>query len=234
MDNETLKEQQENTENIENIEAAEAADNIEAVSGEEETSSGDMKAAMRGIASIPAAVEAILFASGDSVDVQRIIETLDISEEEAEAAIAVLDRRYKKKDSGIELLHLENSLQLVTKRDYYDILKILVKTNKQQTLSETALETLSIIAYKQPVTRVEIEKIRGVSCAHQIDKLLEYDLIKEISRLEAPGRPMLFGTTEQFLRSFGVSSIEELPRMNPDKMADFMAEAEKEIETVPV
>lgn len=184
--------------------------------------------------SLPAQIEAILFTMGDSLELARIAETLEKSEEEISEAVKILEKRYKKNDSGIELLRLENSVQLVTKREHYDILKTLVKTNRQQPLTETILETLSIIAYKQPVTRVEIEKIRGVSCAHQIDKLLEYDLIKELGRLDGPGRPLLFGTTEQFLRSFGVGSIEELPRMNPDKMADFVAEAEQEINSVPV
>lgn len=185
-------------------------------------------------AMLPAQIEAILFTMGDSIEISRIAETLGKKEDDILEGIKVLERRYRKKESGIELLKLENSLQLVTKREHYDILKTLVKTNRQQPLTETILETLSIIAYKQPVTRVEIEKIRGVSCAHQIDKLLEYDLIKELGRLDGPGRPLLFGTTEQFLRSFGVGSIEELPRMNPDKMADFVAEAEKEINSVPV
>ena len=95
----------------------------------------------------------------------------------------------------------------------YEYLIKIAKTPRKMTLTDTVLETLSIIAYKQPVTRLEIERVRGVSCDHAINKLLEYDLITELGRLDAPGRPLLFGTTEQFLRCFGVKSLEELPEL---------------------
>ena len=111
---------------------------------------------------------------------------------------------------------------------YEHLIKI-AKTPRKITLTETVLETLSIVAYKQPVTRVEIERIRGVSCDHAINKLMEYDLICELGRLDAPGRPLLFGTTEQFLRCFGVSSIEELPQINPMQMEEFKQQAEAEV-----
>ena len=92
------------------------------------------------------------------------------------------------------------------------------------------MQTLSIIAYKQPITRIELEKIRGVKCDHAVNKLIEFNLVKEVGRLDAPGRPLLFGTTEEFLRRFGVSSLEELPEVNPVKMEDVKEEAEEEIE----
>ena len=98
------------------------------------------------------------------------------------------------------------------------------------TLTDAVLETLSIIAYKQPVTRIEIERVRGVSCDHAINKLLEYDLIMELGRLDAPGRPLLFGTTEQFLRCFGVGSLEDLPSLNPIQMEEFKQQAEAEVQ----
>ena len=97
-------------------------------------------------------------------------------------------------------------------------------------LSDIVLETLSIIAYKQPVTKMEIENIRGVSCEHAVNRLLDFELITEVGRKDAPGRPILFGTTEQFLRSFGVKSLTELPELNPDRMAQFREEAEKEVQ----
>ena len=106
----------------------------------------------------------------------------------------------------------------------------IAKTPRKMTLSDTLMETLSIIAYKQPVTRVEIERIRGVSCDHAINKLLEYDLICELGRLDAPGRPLLFGTTEQFLRCFGVESIGDLPQINPVQMEEFKLQAEAEVQ----
>ena len=97
-------------------------------------------------------------------------------------------------------------------------------------LTDVMLETLSIIAYKQPVTKAEIEKIRGVKCDHAINKLVEYDLVRELGRLDAPGRPILFGTTEEFLRTFGVQGLDELPVLDPVQMEDFKAEAEEEIQ----
>ena len=103
------------------------------------------------------------------------------------------------------------------------------KQPKKLVLTDVLLETLSIIAYKQPVTKAEIEKIRGVSCDHAVSKLVEYNLVSELGRLDAPGRPMLFGTTEEFLRSFGIHSLEELPEMSPVQMEEFKQEAEEEV-----
>jgi len=180
------------------------------------------------------ALEAVLFSTGNSISIEKIAECIDISEAEAEELLDILTDRYASDDYGITIVRLENSVQLATKREYYNVLKRLVRAPRRQVLSETVLETLSIIAYKQPVTRVEVEKIRGVSCAHQINKLLEYDLIRELGHLDAPGQPLLFGTTEQFLRSFDVSSIEDLPQASPERIADFQAEAEKEVQEIKV
>ena len=99
---------------------------------------------------------------------------------------------------------------------------------KKHVLTDVLLETLSIIAYKQPVTRAEIEKIRGVSCSHAVNRLVEYNLAKEVGRLDAPGHPILFGTTDDFLRSFGISSMDDLPDISPDKIEDFRRQAEEE------
>ena len=96
-------------------------------------------------------------------------------------------------------------------------------------LTDVLLETLSIIAYKQPITRLEVEKIRGVSCAHAINKLVEYNLVCELGRLDAPGRPLLFGTTEEFLRNFGIQSIEELPSLRQEQLEEFRQQAEEEM-----
>lgn len=180
------------------------------------------------------ALEAVLFSTGDSISIGKLAECLDISEAETEDILEVLADRYASDDYGITIVRLEDSVQLATKREYYNVLKKLVRAPRRQVLSETVLETLSIIAYKQPVTRVEVEKIRGVSCSHQINKLLEYDLIRELGHLDAPGQPLLFGTTEQFLRSFDVSSIEDLPQASPERIADFQAEAEKEVQEIKV
>ena len=108
----------------------------------------------------------------------------------------------------------------------YEYLVKIAKQPKKHVLTDVLLETLSIIAYKQPITKAEIEKIRGVSCDHAVNKLVEYNLVCELGRLDAPGRPLLFGTTEEFLRSFGVQSIDELPVLSPVQVEEFKAEAE--------
>lgn len=119
---------------------------------------------------------------------------------------------------------------MCTKQEFYEQLIKVASQPKKYTLTDVLLETLSIVAYKQPITKMEIEKIRGVSCEHAMNKLVEYGFIKELGRLDAPGRPMLFGTTEQFLRSFGVQSIDELPVISDDLVEKFKDEAEMEIE----
>ena len=119
---------------------------------------------------------------------------------------------------------------MCSKKEYYECLIRLAMHPKKPALTDVMLETLSIIAYKQPVTKAEIEKIRGVKCDHAINKLVEYELVKELGRLDAPGRPILFGTTEEFLRCFGVHGLEELPSVDPVRLEDFKAEAEEEIQ----
>ena len=126
-------------------------------------------------------------------------------------------------------MKLEQSVQLCTKNEYYDVLTKVVNMPKKHSLTDSLMETLSIVAYKQPVTRQEIEAIRGVSCVHAINKLVEYNLITEVGRLDAVGRPILFGTTEDFLRCFGVTSMDDLPIITPDKIEDFRQEAMEEV-----
>ena len=138
--------------------------------------------------------------------------------------------RYQEEERGIQIIELENSFQLCTKKEYYDSLIRIAAQPKKPTLTDVMLETLSIIAYKQPVTKAEIEKIRGVKCDHAINKLMDYDLVRELGRLDAPGRPILLGTTEEFLRCFGVHGLEDLPEMDPVQLEDFKAEAEEEIQ----
>ena len=112
----------------------------------------------------------------------------------------------------------------------YEYLIRIAKQPKQRVLTDVLLETLSIIAYKQPITKIEIEKIRGVKSDHAVNKLVEYNLVAEVGRLDTPGRPILFGTTEEFLRRFSVQSVDELPGITPEKIEDFKAEAEDEIQ----
>lgn len=140
-----------------------------------------------------------------------------------------LKKQYQKKERGIQLIELEDSYQLCTKPELYDYLIQVAKQPKKHVLTDVLLETLAIVAYKQMVTKIEIEKIRGVKSDHAVNKLVEYDLVCEVGRLDAPGKPPLFGTTEEFLRRFGVQSVEELPSIAPEQMEDFKEEAEREI-----
>lgn len=177
-----------------------------------------------------AAIEAILFAMGDAVELDRIAKAIEEEMEITRNLLLEMMEEYKKEERGIQIIELENSFQLCTKKEYYEELIRIARQPKKPTLSDVAMETLSIVAYKQPITKAEIEKIRGVKCDHAINKLIEYNLIKELGRLEAPGRPILFGTTEEFLRNFGVQSLDDLPAINPVQVEDFKAEAEEEVE----
>lgn len=179
---------------------------------------------------LEAAAEAILFAVGESVEVDRLAAALEQDVPTTRKLMKNMMLRYQEEDRGICIMELENAYQLCTKKEMYDYLIRIAKQPRKLTLSEVALETLAIIAYKQPVTKAEIEKIRGVKCDHAVNKLVEYELVKELGRLDAPGRPILFGTTEEFLRNFGVHSLEDLPVISTVKMEDFRAEAEEEIQ----
>ena len=176
-----------------------------------------------------AVIEAILFSMGESVSKKQLMAALDIPEDLFFYLIDQLKRKYNRKDSGIRLLELDGSYQLCTRPEYYDQLIKIVNQPKKPKLTDVMLETLSIIAYKQPVTKQEIEAIRGVKCDHPVNKLLEYNLIREAGRLDAVGRPILFRTTEEFLRCFGVGSIKELPEIEQDKVEDFKQEAQEEV-----
>ena len=177
-----------------------------------------------------AVIEAILFTMGESVETARLAEVIEEDEDMTREIIRGMIARMEQEGRGISIIELEDSFQMCTKGDMYEYLLKIAKAPRKYVLTDALLETLSIIAYKQPITRVEIEKIRGVSCDHAVNKLLEYNLIQELGRLDAPGKPLLFGTTEEFLRSFGVHSIDELPVLNPDQVEEFRQEAEEEMQ----
>lgn len=181
------------------------------------------------IPQLEAAIEAILFTMGEPVDTMSIAKAIEQDKETTRKLIDGLRIRYEKENRGIRLLELEDSWQLCTKKEYYNVLIQLASQPKKAVLTDVMLETLSIIAYKQPITKSEIEKIRGVKSDHAVNRLVEYNLVTELGRLDAPGRPILFGTTQEFLRKFGVSAISELPEVSTVKMEDFKAEAEAEI-----
>ena len=177
-----------------------------------------------------AIVEAILFTMGESVELERIAKTLELDTERTKKIIEHLMQRYEDDGVGVKIMELDGSYQMCTKGEMYEYLVKIAKQPKKHVLTDVLLETLSIIAYKQPITKAEIEKIRGVSCEHAINKLLEYGLIQEAGRLDAPGRPILFGTTEEFLRRFSIQSIEDLPSMQPEQVETFKEEAEEEVQ----
>ncbi len=177
---------------------------------------------------LEAIIEGILFAMGDSVDPESIAKALEIEKKEVVDCLERMRVSWEQEERGIRLVELEGSYQMCTAPETYEYLIRIAKQPRKYVLTDVLLETLSIIAYKQPVTKSEIEKIRGVSCDHAVNKLIEYQLVTELGRLDAPGRPMLFGTTEEFLRSFGVTSIEELPVLDPEQVEEFKQEAEAE------
>ncbi len=176
-----------------------------------------------------AVIEAILFTMGESVELERIAAAIELDKKETKAILDGMMRHYEDDSIGVQIIELDGAYQMCTKKEMYEYLIRIARQPKRHVLTDVLLETLSIIAYKQPVTKAEIEKIRGVSCDHAVNKLVEYNLVCELGRLDAPGRPLLFGTTEEFLRSFGVQSIEELPVLNPVQVEEFRQEAEAEM-----
>ena len=177
-----------------------------------------------------AVIESILFTMGVYVELSKLAEVLELDKKEVKDIIEQMQKNYEAEDRGITITELDGAYQMCTKPQMYDYLIKVAKQPKHYALTDVLLETLSIIAYKQPITRAEIEKIRGVSCSHAVSRLVDYNLVCELGRLDAPGRPLLFGTTEEFLRTFGVSSIEELPILNQDQLENFKREAEEEMQ----
>lgn len=175
-----------------------------------------------------AVLEAILFTMGESVETKRLAEIIEETPKKTRQVLEEMKTRWDIEGRGITLICLEDSWQMCTRTEMYEYLIKIAKAPRKYTLTDTLLETLSIIAYKQPVTRLDVERIRGVNCDHAINRLLEFDLVMEIGRLDAPGRPLLFGTTEQFLRTFGVSSLEDLPELSALQVEEFKEQAEAE------
>lgn len=178
-----------------------------------------------------AAVEAVLFTMGGSVEAGRLAAALEIDDAQLHALLVEMMEEYEAQDRGIRIIRLENRYQLCTKKEYYEILIRIAKQPRKINLTDVLMETLAIIAYRQPVTKVEIERIRGVKSDHAVNKLVEYGLAQELGRLDAPGRPILFGTTEEFLRHFGIRSVDELPSVDQDKIDSFRKQAQAEADT---
>ena len=168
-----------------------------------------------------AAMEAVLFASGEPVSLARLAEVLELDEETALRLAEDLKNDYNTRAGGLGIVRLDDRYQMVTRRDYADYIRKTMDIRRNTPLSQAAMEVLAIVAYNQPVTRAFIEQVRGVDCGAVVQGLAAKNLIEEKGRLELPGRPLLYGTTADFLRCFGVSSLSELPPL-PQKEEDGM------------
>lgn len=185
---------------------------------------------VKGEADQEAVVEAVLFTMGQSVEVRQLAAALNTDENSArEAARRLMAKYNKRRKKGLQIIELEDAFQMCTRQEYYPYLIRVASAPKRQVLTEVMLETLSIIAYRQPVTKLEIEKIRGVKSDHAVNKLIEYNLVYEAGRMDAPGRPALFATTEEFLRRFGIGSTVDLPELNPELEEEIKSEVEQEL-----
>ena len=157
------------------------------------------------------AIEAILFANGASVELSRIAQALEISDEQAREQTEVLMADYNAQNRGITIIRLKDSYQMVTVKEYAPQIRTVMDLRRNTPLSQAALEVLAVVAYNQPVTKAFVEQVRGVDCSGVIGSLTAKGLVEEKGRLELPGRPLLYGTTEHFLRCFNISSLDELP-----------------------
>ena len=165
------------------------------------------------------AIEAILFACGTPAELTKIAQALEIKEEKAEELLKSLMEDYSNRKSGIKIVRLGKSYQMCTEKEYAEIIRTVLDLRRNSPLSQAALEVLAIIAYNQPVTKAFVEQIRGVDCSGVVSSLVARELIEEKGRLELPGRPLIYGTTENFLRCFNVSDVSELPPL-PQKNSD--------------
>ena len=165
------------------------------------------------IEQIKAIIEAILFSAGRVVETKELMAILELSNEDIDSIIQNMKSEFEEQNRGIEIIKVDNGYQMTTKTEYYDYIYPIFDNRAKPSLSAAALETLSIIAYNPKITRAEIEQIRGVNSDGTIYKLLEYNLIEEVGRLDAPGRPTIYSTTKEFLKMFGISNLEELPEL---------------------
>lgn len=163
---------------------------------------------------IKSAIEAMLFVSGEPLPARELIANLEIDNKLVVEIINEMIEEYKKEDRGIRLIEINGGYQLVTKEENSDYIQKLLKKNRKHSLSQASIESLAIIAYKQPITRIDIDEIRGVKSESALQRLVERNLIREVGRLEVPGRPILYGTTDEFLRQFGLKTLKELPSLD--------------------
>jgi len=159
------------------------------------------------------ALEAVLFANGEPLSIERISQILEITPENVEKITKALAEKLDNNKSGVVLLRLENTYQLASRKEYGAYIKKAFEIKRKTPLSPAALEVLAVVAYNQPITKAFVEQVRGVDCSGVISTLVEKELIEERGRLELPGRPLLYGTTKNFLRCFGITDLSELPEL---------------------
>jgi segregation and condensation protein B len=159
-------------------------------------------------------LEALLFAAGDVIDRKTLTSVLSVGNEEIEKLVNSLNDKFINEDRALMVRNIDNGYQLCTNSKYHEYINKLFDSKQKQNLSQAAIETLAVIAYKQPVTRQEVEKIRGVNSDRSISILSEYGLIEDIGRKDAPGRPLIYSTTQEFLRVFGYSTLSDLPKIS--------------------
>ena len=160
-----------------------------------------------------AVIEAILFACGREVEIKELMSALEISREDLCAIIESMRQDYEKEDRGIQIIKVQDAFQLTTKKEYYEYIYPIFDKRSKPNLSNAALETLSIIAYNPRITKAEIETIRGVNSDGTMYKLLEYNLIENVGKADAPGRPSMYSVTNEFLKMFGITNLDELPEL---------------------
>ena len=174
-------------------------------------------------------LEAVLFYAGESISIKRLEEICDADAASIEDAIHHLDELYKKSNSGIEIVEVDDGYQMCTAPKHLQIIQLYRQKPAKNILTQALIETLAIVAYSQPITRTQIEDVRGVRCEHAISRLLEYGLIEEVGRLNVIGRPILFGTTHEFLRHFGFKNLEEMPKIKEELLEKFKEEVQEEM-----
>lgn len=175
------------------------------------------------------AFEAVLFSGGEPISIDRFTRVFDITPETVVEVMQMLEKRLSGKKSGIKLVRMENTYQLATKNEYAEYIKKMFDIKRRTPLSSAALEVLAVVAYNQPVTKSFIEQVRGVDCSGVVTTLVEKELIEERGRLELPGKPLLYGTTKNFLRCFGISDLTELPPLPKNENAE-----ESTAEQIPI
>lgn len=177
------------------------------------------------------AAEAVIFSSGEPVSVARLGEVFELTPKKTEELINAVQQHIAEADLGFTLIHLEDCVQLATKKEYSEYIKLAFDIKRKAPLSPAALEVLAVVAYNQPVTKSFIEQVRGVDCSGVVSTLIEKDLIEERGRLELPGRPLLYGTTKNFLRCFSLTSLEDLPPLPENDQ--YKADVAEQLEVRP-